>query len=222
MFPTGRLFGIHLNKGQGLFSIQSIIDGVSWTERNVVKKPNKKTVLHILKWLEFQNMISRESNGNGTFITVCNWSRYQAETKAKVTESTPQGIPESTPQPTPTKEVKEVKEVKPKDITPPPERPDFIPPELWKPLLANRKFKKLQNTELALKVFCNAILVGIEKGYTAEECVGEFVSSSWKRFNVEWMNGKTKSQFESWDQPAQQEKPKTKRQLEALRLLETL
>ena len=112
MFPTGNLFGVHLNPGQNLFSIQSIVDGVSWRERNVIKKPNKKTILHILKWLEFQNMICRESNGSGTFISVCNWERYQSDKKAKVTEGTPQGIPEGTPQGIPTKEVKEVKEEK--------------------------------------------------------------------------------------------------------------
>jgi len=88
-----------------------VVDGVAWTERNVIKKPNKKTILGILTWLEFHHMICRESNGNGTYISICNWSRYQSEEKAKVTEGIPQGIPHSTH----TKEVKEVKEKKHKD-----------------------------------------------------------------------------------------------------------
>jgi len=119
-FPTRNLYGIHLNPGQNLFSINQIVDGVSWVERNVKKSPNKKTVLDILKWLEFQGMISRESNGSGTYINICNWCKYQSEEKQKVTESIPEGIPqgkpESIPQSVHTKEVKEVEEGKEKDI----------------------------------------------------------------------------------------------------------
>ena len=85
--------------------------------------------------------------------------------------------------------------------------------------MENRKFKKLQNTELALKTFCNSISEGIERGYTAEECIGEYVSSSWKRFNADWMKGNGKQQYESWDQPSQQEKPMDKRSADALELL---
>jgi hypothetical protein len=109
-FPTSKLFGIHLNPGQGLFSISQIVDGVSWIERSVSRKPNKKTILTILKWLEFHRMICRESNGNGTFITICNWGKYQAQENTKVTESIPQGIPESIPHSVHTKEVEEDKE----------------------------------------------------------------------------------------------------------------
>jgi uncharacterized phage protein (TIGR02220 family) len=120
VFPTGKMYGIHLNHGQQLFSIQGIVDGVSWKERNVTKKPNKKTILHILKWLEFQGMIARESNGNGTFISICNWCKYQSSNVLKVTQGTPQSIPQGTPQSIHTKEVKEVKEeVKDIDETPP-------------------------------------------------------------------------------------------------------
>jgi len=96
-----------------------IVDGVAWVERNSQKKPNKKTVLSILTWLEFHKMIRRESNGNGTYISICNWCKYQSEENTKVTEGIPQGIPHSIH----TKEVKEVKEaVKGKDIVEQPPR----------------------------------------------------------------------------------------------------
>lgn len=107
-FPTRNKYSIHLNPGQQLFSIQGIVEGVSWVERNVARKPNKKTVLDILTWLEFHGMIVRESNGFGTFISICNWCKYQSVDEEKVTESIPQGIPQSIH----TKEVKEVKEEK--------------------------------------------------------------------------------------------------------------
>jgi len=71
-----------------------------------------------------------------------------------------------------------------------PQRPVFIPEELWAAFISNRKFKKLQNTELALKTVCKQIKAAIDQGYTAEECIGAYVSSKWQRFNVEWMKDK--------------------------------
>ena len=110
IFPTRNLYGIHLNPGQQLYSIQQIAEGVSWVERNVKKTPNKKTILNILSWLEFHRAVVRESNGNGTFVSICNWERYQSEGNVKVTAKVTQSIPQSTH----TKEVKEEK--KRKDI----------------------------------------------------------------------------------------------------------
>ena len=97
--------------------------------------------------------------------------------------------PSPSPAPTPTPVVKD----KNKETFP---RPDFISPDLWKEVLDSRKFKKLQNTPLALTTFCNAIKAAIDQGYTADQCIGEYVSSGWKRFNVEWMKsqGKLNSQ----------------------------
>ena len=76
-------------------------------------------------------------------------------------------------------------------------RPDFIPLPLWKELISNRKFKKLQNTELALKTFTNSLQKGVDAGHSIETCVGEYVSTKWTRFNHEWIkkeggNGKFK------------------------------
>jgi len=147
-FPTKNMFSIHLNPGQGLFSISQIVDGVSWVERSVKKQPNKKTILDILRWLEFQGMIARESNGSGTYISISNWCKYQSEEKPKVTESIPEGIPQGIPEGIHTKEVKEKKEGKEEKIkgktgarfTPPSleevtayceERKNNIDPQYW-------------------------------------------------------------------------------------------
>jgi len=110
--PTVHNFSIHVNPGQGFFSVSAIADGVAWFERNSRKKPNKKTILVILKWLEFNSMICRESNRDGTFITICNWGKYQQDKKAKVTQVAPHKEPQVAPHSVHTKEVKEVKEVK--------------------------------------------------------------------------------------------------------------
>ena len=97
------------------------------------------------------------------------------------TISTPYPPPPPYPPPSP-----------PPSPSPPPKetdkyKPEWLSRELWDELIANRKSKKLQNTNLALTTFCNAILRGVEAGYTAEECVGEYVASSWARFNHEWI-----------------------------------
>jgi len=72
-------------------------------------------------------------------------------------------------------------------------KPEWITQDLWDSLLENRKFKKLQNTKLALQTFINAIGDGVKHGFTAEECIGEFCSSGWKRFNWDWMPTKNQS-----------------------------
>lgn len=86
-------------------------------------------------------------------------------------------------------------------------KPDWISDELWKELIANRKFKKLQNTKLALKTFVNSLNNGRGAGHSVEEMIGEYVASSWKRFNYEWMekpkqqnnNRKRKTTFNAFE-----------------------
>lgn len=68
-------------------------------------------------------------------------------------------------------------------------RPSWISLTLWDEVISNRKFKKLQNTALALKTFTNSLKKGVDAGYSVEICVGEYVASSWKRFNHEWIKG---------------------------------
>ena len=66
-------------------------------------------------------------------------------------------------------------------------RPGWIPENLWLALLDNRKFKKLQNTELALTTFTNKLKEGVEAGFEIETCIGEFVASKWNRFDHSWI-----------------------------------
>lgn len=167
VFPTRNGYGIHLNPGQNLYSLQTIIDGVAWKERNVIKRPNKKTILCILRWLAIQGMICRESNGCGTFITICNWEKYQGCKKEKVTEGTPEGTPQRTPEGTPegghTKEVvKKLKEVK--EVTTRGSQKRFVPP-----------------TVAEVKAYC------LERGNTInpQEFVDHYATTNWFR-------GKTK------------------------------
>ncbi len=67
-------------------------------------------------------------------------------------------------------------------------RPTWIPNKYWKEFLSNRKFEKLQNTELALTTITNSLRKGVDAGYPIEICIGEYVSSSWQRFDHTWLN----------------------------------
>lgn len=79
-------------------TVRALCEALAWTERNVVKTPNPKTVHEILKWMaEGQDpmivlqTLSVTSDGNKgpgaesnkpsaprrTLVTVCNWSTYQ-------------------------------------------------------------------------------------------------------------------------------------------------
>lgn len=85
-FPTKGVFGIWLNPGQLITSIDLIADGVKWSEWGKEKKPNKKTIRDILSWLESNGMIQVESNSTGTFINIVNWDVYNTKDDKKVTE----------------------------------------------------------------------------------------------------------------------------------------
>jgi len=231
IFPTRNLFGIHLNPGQGLFSIQMIIDGVAWRERNVIKKPNKKTILDILKWLEFNRMIGRESNGNGTFISVMKWHRYQPDKDTKVTEGIPQSIPQGIPQSVHTKEVKEVKEEeeerncsagtlarqKQKTFNPLSSRPDWISEKDWKDLIDHRKAKKTANTERAYSTIISELEKALQLGFSVSLCVDTITTRDWRGFKAEWMeNEKSRQTGHS------KEKPMTQNQRYAIELLKEM
>ena len=84
-------------------------------------------------------------------------------------------------------EIKNKKNIKKKKFDLVSFRPDWIPDKLWLSFLENRKFKKLQNSELALTTILRAIKKAVDAGYSVESCIGQFVTSGWKRFNVDWM-----------------------------------
>lgn len=66
--------------------------------------------------------------------------------------------------------------------------PDWIPLSHWEELLKNRTFKKLQNTELALKKFVNSLQEAVNAGYRVEDCIEEYVACKWQRFDHSWMD----------------------------------
>ena len=207
-----------IKRGQGFFCLGDIQKDLSWMVGYRRKMYSKPQLTKSLRRLREGNMVETTKETRGVMVTVCKYATYQ---DPKEYEGNAEG---STKEPrrkregrTINKNDKNEKKEKKENTKQIPERPDFISSSLWQSLLDNRKFKKLQNTELALKTFCNSISVGIEKGYTAEECIGEYVSSSWKRFNVDWMNGKDKQQ--TWDVPAKKETARDKRSADALELL---
>lgn len=91
-FPTKKKFRIILLPGQLITSLDEIANGVSWYEWGKEKCPNRKIILDVLEWLEGNEMIQRESNRYGTFISICNWEIYQSN---KTEESNTTNIDES-------------------------------------------------------------------------------------------------------------------------------
>lgn len=85
LFPTRKRFGIWVLPGQKLTSLQEIAEAVKWTEWGSEKVPNKKTITGIIHWLESREMVTVESNGKGTLVTVINWHSYNKRKDEKVT-----------------------------------------------------------------------------------------------------------------------------------------
>ncbi len=85
VFPTAKGFGIHVNPGQKITSLNDIARKVSWTEYGVEKTPNRKTIKCILDWLAANGMIELESNRYGTYLNICNWCKYQLQQDEVVT-----------------------------------------------------------------------------------------------------------------------------------------
>jgi len=189
-FPTTRKFKIALNPGQMLTSMSIIAEGISWFEYGVNKKPNRKTIKSVLDWLEHNRMIAIESNRHGTFITVCNWCKYQPKEKEKVTIT---GQP--TGQPTGhTKEVKEVKEVTTNNITPTERQkinalmPSYFSKKEWGELYSHRGKKKAAQTERSYLNLLKEFDKAHSDGKTADDILNAMSSGKgWTGFKYEWM-----------------------------------
>jgi hypothetical protein len=187
LFPTKKKFGIWVNPGQLITSIDLIAYGVQWTEWGKEKKPNKKTIKSILNWLEGNGMILVESNATGTFINIVNWGTYNDNNQENVTESNQQAVTENKHLLDTIKELQ--KKLKNKDKKNTPFRAiDYlvekgIEKETANEWLKVRKGKRLTPTETAFK----AVLKQIEKtGRSNQEIIKICVERSWGGFNASW------------------------------------
>lgn len=66
-------------------SYSQMAEAVSWVERGLPKKPNRKTIYKILEWFEGNSMVTVESNKQYTTITILNWDTYNGQDTDKVT-----------------------------------------------------------------------------------------------------------------------------------------
>lgn len=186
VFPTPKKFGIHLNPGQIITSLDQISQWVAWTEWGCEKKPNKKIIKTVLVWLQCHDMIILESNGKGTFIFITNWDTYNGVKGKEVTiDGLRSGSPRETVKECINKEQERKTKRYKKEIFP---KPEWIKNEEWADLLESRKAKKLQNTKAALTPFANQLKLAKEKGYSVRQCLDEFIPSRWTRFKAEWMD----------------------------------
>lgn len=69
-----------IRRGERLTSIRQICEWVGWYERGVFKRPNPKTIISILRWLEGNSMIEiygSEGNRTETHYRIVNYGVYQ-------------------------------------------------------------------------------------------------------------------------------------------------
>lgn len=196
IFPTQKRFGIHVNSGQKITSLNNIADNVSWKEYGVTKTPNRKTIKKILEWLDFNEMISIESNRQGTYISICNWGKYQSDENEDETQSgQPLGQPFGQPPGQPlghinknstyagTKNKKKIKKTTGVCC------PDSFSEKELEDLKEHRKEMKAPLTRLALAGIVSQIK---KSGLTTRECIDEMANRGWKGFKADWVKKKAK------------------------------
>ena len=187
----GKWQGYEIKRGQLITGRKKI------SEQTGISQQSIRTCLTRLKQT---NEITVKSTSKFSVITICNYEKYQT-TGSACQPTTNQQSTSNQPATNHKQEVKKLrsKEVKEKinkkeKFDPVKFRPDFIPKDLWFSLLENRKFKKLENSKLALTTICNALQKGIVAGFDIEECIGQYVSSKWTRFNHTWMKNDNRQQ----------------------------
>jgi hypothetical protein len=142
LFPTRKKYGIWLNPGQWITSIDIIAHGVSWLEWGKEKIPNKKPIKDILVWLESNDMIQVESNAYGTYINIVKWSVYHPDQEEKVTISNQDKVTENKRLLDTIKELK--KELKKKSLKEKPKKEYSLYGEFNNVKLTDEDYKKLQ------------------------------------------------------------------------------
>lgn len=65
-------------------------------------------------------------------------------------------------------------------------QPVCVSDELWAEFIANRKFKKLQETEKAFVTIMNSFKRGLPQ-FSYTEMITEYISTRWTRFDPSWM-----------------------------------
>jgi hypothetical protein len=210
--------GVNLKRGQVVVGVNSLSNSTGISVQSI--RTNLKRLV------DSGEIITKPTN-KFTVVTICKFEDYQGQDVAGQQTTNIQITNEqqaTNKQLTTTEEGKEGKEGKEENNNPPagenvppkgkPKqnvsemRPDWISSELWSELISYRKEQKLKITDLALTTIINAFRKGIEAGYSSEECVGEYVSAGWKRFNVDWMPKKAEQK--------QQLQPRTIREASAM------
>lgn len=147
LFPTKKGYGVWLNPGQWLTSINNIASGVAWHEWGVEKIPNKKVIKDVLVWLKSNDMILVESNAYGTYVELLNWGLYNDRDLEKVTIDNQEEVTRRGEDVDTIKELKkELKELKEKNssskkLKPPKPEPKIFPSDSNEFRLASLLFK---------------------------------------------------------------------------------
>ena len=172
--------GFIVKRGQLFITYRGIRDALAWKIGYRTKRYSESAMKHTMKLLRRHLMVELTSEPRGNLITICNYDEYQSpenyertgEQTDEQTNDRPtanQSCPSINNNDKNDKNEKKEKNNK-KKIDSMKFRPDWIPIDLWQELIANRKFKKLQNTKLALTTFINSLEEGTKAGYTIEKC----------------------------------------------------
>jgi len=191
--------GIHVERGQ-------LITGrIALSEQTGI---SEKSIRTRLKRLQESNEISIKTASKFSIITICNYDDYQElnceEGQQRASKGPAKGQQRAT-----NKNVKneknDKKETKGRHAAsvsssenkgsssskekekPGIEKPTWISNDTWASLLSYRSEKRLKNSALGLNPLLKAFLKGVDAGYSADDCIGEYISAGWKRFDVGWM-----------------------------------
>ncbi len=184
---------------------------------------SQQSIRTCLARLEQTGEIVVKSTNKFSIITVCNYDKYQGQ-KNEANQQSTSNQPAINQQLTTNNNVNNENNENKKATTKQPGkvafdpvafRPAFIPENLWSALIDNRKFKKLQNSEIALKAVCKNFLQAVEAGYDIEDCIGTYISSNWQVFKAEYMKPRNANQ-------AGADKPMSTKEKHAKALLEVI
>lgn len=161
-----------LKRGQIVVSVSFLAKGFGMTE---------KGVRVVIQKLEKLGMLGIQGANRGSIITICNYDKFQSFGQ---TEGEQEGKQRANRGQTEGENKKQITNKTKKERNNIPDKPDYIPDQLWDDFLKIRKSKKSPLTETAL----NGIMKQADKaGWTLEQVLTECCERSWQSFKADWV-----------------------------------
>lgn len=177
---------VKLKRGQLLASIRFMAKKFQWSENKVVR---------YLETLKVWGMIKTETNTGQTLITVCNYSKYQADgdTGEYSDEHANGNTDGDADGDTGEYKLQETQETQDKNNISPRarsvsretcERPEDVTPETWADYTALRKSHRAPLTPTALEGIRRE---AVKAGWSLQQALAECCARGWRGFKAEWV-----------------------------------